>query len=236
MCKKRLQSFSNTLYIHLIYCECANSQCCKPQTQFLLVLFSTSRAQVEFKLLIIIKFAIISIIFKYVQCRRWWHRRARKYKVYGPKNVDENVRNCSCKLNFTQSNMLHFRSQRVCNKCKTKDPCVVLQYKHAYCKDCFLASTTHKFRSYLGSLKLSHSNDNILIVHNCGHQSTALLHLLRTGLDISQYKKIKIKPLVLFIEGWWYSSTINKLWFYKNLFFYFRSTSFISGRKKKCIG
>lgn len=75
------------------------------------------------------------------------------------------------------------------------------QHKYGYCKECFLASTTHKFRSYLGSLKLSYVDDNILIVHKCGHQTTALLHLLRSGLDVAQYKKIKIKPIVLFIEG-----------------------------------
>lgn len=97
--------------------------------------------------------------------------------------------------------MFGFRLNKLCNKCKVTKPHIVSQHKHAYCKDCFLASTTHKFRSYLGSLKLSYIDENILIIHKCGHQTTALLHLLRTGLDVAQYKKIKIKPIVLFVEG-----------------------------------
>lgn len=89
----------------------------------------------------------------------------------------------------------------MCNKCKTKKPKILLQHKHGYCKECFLAATTHKFRSYLGSLKLSHTNENVVVVHIAGHSSTALLHLLRTGLDESQHKKLKIHPVILCIDG-----------------------------------
>lgn len=115
----------------------------------------------------------------------------RKFKLWALKYVKYNIYLCA----------LNFSAGCKCNKCKEENPCIVLRNKYGYCKTCFLNSVTHKFRSYLGAIRISYTNDKILILHKGGHQTTAMLHLLRTGLNQSQYKKIKIQPIVLYIES-----------------------------------
>jgi len=43
-------------------------------------------------------------------------------------------------------------------------------------------------------------NDRVLISYEVGHPSTALLHLLRTGLDLSTPKKLRFIPVIVFLE------------------------------------
>jgi hypothetical protein len=40
-----------------------------------------------------------------------------------------------------------------------------------------------------------------MIVHKCGHPSTALLHFVKTGIELETHKKLHFDPVVLFIEG-----------------------------------
>ncbi|XP_044252778.1 cytoplasmic tRNA 2-thiolation protein 2 [Tribolium madens] len=87
-----------------------------------------------------------------------------------------------------------------CNKCREAVPIVVLRSKDKYCRNCFLAGATHKFKATLGKHKLIRPNDRVLVVHKCGHPSTALLHFIRTGLDLETHKKLRFEPVVLFVE------------------------------------
>ncbi|KAJ8945153.1 hypothetical protein NQ318_001618 [Aromia moschata] len=87
-----------------------------------------------------------------------------------------------------------------CNKCRTEKSYVVLRRKDVYCKNCFLTGTIHKFKALLGKSRLVRPNDKVLIYHKIGHPSTALLHFLRTGLDLNTPKKIRFEIDVLFIE------------------------------------
>lgn len=91
-------------------------------------------------------------------------------------------------------------SESKCNKCKDENPKVLLRGKDAYCNKCFLAGVTHKFKALLGKSRLIRPNDRVMVLYEVGHPSTALLHLLRTGLDLNTPKKLRFEPIVLFTE------------------------------------
>lgn len=76
-----------------------------------------------------------------------------------------------------------------------------MRKKDAYCKQCFLNGTVHKFKALLGKSKLIRPHDKVLVCHKVGHPSTALLHFLRVGLDLNTPKKIRFEPIILFVEG-----------------------------------
>lgn len=78
---------------------------------------------------------------------------------------------------------------------------MVLRKKDAYCKECFLIGTTHKFKAQLGKSKLIRPLDRVLVYHKVGHAGTALLHLLRAGLDLNTPKKIRFEPIIIFVDG-----------------------------------
>ncbi|XP_060528998.1 cytoplasmic tRNA 2-thiolation protein 2 isoform X2 [Cylas formicarius] len=87
-----------------------------------------------------------------------------------------------------------------CNKCRHEKASILLRGKDAYCRNCFLASTNHKFKAILGKSKLIRPYDKVLISFDVGHPSVALLHLIRSGLDLDTPKRLKFIPVVVFIE------------------------------------
>ncbi|XP_065155206.1 cytoplasmic tRNA 2-thiolation protein 2-B isoform X1 [Atheta coriaria] len=89
----------------------------------------------------------------------------------------------------------------LCNKCRTNQPCIILRHKDAYCKDCFLAATTHKFKAFLGKHRLIYPNDKVLVSFKEGHECAALLHFIRSGLDLTTPKKLRFEPMILYIEN-----------------------------------
>ncbi|VEN58001.1 unnamed protein product [Callosobruchus maculatus] len=91
-------------------------------------------------------------------------------------------------------------TSKTCNKCKTAEPQLVLRGKDAYCKSCFLEGVTHKFKSTLGKSKLIRPRDRVLIVYEDNGNSTALLHMVRNGLNLSTPKKLNFIPVVVFVE------------------------------------
>lgn len=70
----------------------------------------------------------------------------------------------------------------------------------AYCKTCFLPATVHKFRATLGKYRILKPNDKVLILYQSGHAGTALLHFIKSGLDLATHKRLRIEPVVLFID------------------------------------
>nr|XP_023029119.1 cytoplasmic tRNA 2-thiolation protein 2 [Leptinotarsa decemlineata] len=100
---------------------------------------------------------------------------------------------------------------KTCIKCRTEPPCIVLRDKDSYCEACFLAGTTHKFKALLGKSRLIRPKDRVLIYHKVGHPSTALLHFLRAGLDLSTPKKLRFEPVVLFIDDQYHLSLDERL-------------------------
>ncbi|KAK6617290.1 hypothetical protein RUM44_005621 [Polyplax serrata] len=91
------------------------------------------------------------------------------------------------------------RNLTICRSCANKS-LVVLRRKDAYCKECFLASETHKFRAALGKTKMMKPQDNVLVACSGSQSSMALLHLLHSGVTEKHHKKLLFKVNIIFIE------------------------------------
>ncbi|XP_026283226.1 cytoplasmic tRNA 2-thiolation protein 2 isoform X1 [Frankliniella occidentalis] len=89
----------------------------------------------------------------------------------------------------------------VCQKCSTEKPVIqILQIKHAYCRNCFLAHVNHKFRSTLGKSKMMKPSDVVLAAFSGSGKSNAMLHLLHAGLSEQSHKRFLFKVQVLYID------------------------------------
>lgn len=92
------------------------------------------------------------------------------------------------------------RGDVVCRKCGTSKAEVVLRVKDAYCRLCFLLYFVHKFRSTIGKSKQIHAGDRVLVATSGGASSTALLHLLREGLNENSHKRLRFEPTFLYVD------------------------------------
>ncbi|EEC08150.1 conserved hypothetical protein [Ixodes scapularis] len=88
------------------------------------------------------------------------------------------------------------------NTCKTCDDTahVVLRKKDAYCVSCFLAASTHKFRSTLGKSKLIKPKQKILVAFSGGPSSAAMLTLLLDGFAEDAHKRFLFEPHLAHID------------------------------------
>lgn len=86
-----------------------------------------------------------------------------------------------------------------CRKCASKGS-IVLRKKDAYCENCFNASVNHKFRATLGKSKMIKSGQKVLVACSGGLASTALLHLVKNGINENQHKRLRICPVALYID------------------------------------
>lgn len=68
-------------------------------------------------------------------------------------------------------------------------------------RECFLKSTTHKFRATLGKSKIVRAGDAVLIAFSGSAASTALLNLVSVGLNEAVQKRLRFRPYVVFIDG-----------------------------------
>jgi len=89
--------------------------------------------------------------------------------------------------------------EQICKKCKENPPSVNLRGNDTYCKNCFLTSVHHKFRSTLGKNKAMRPGDLVCVSYSGGTASTSLVHLLKTGIESDQ-KKLLFKPSVLHVD------------------------------------
>ncbi|KAJ1524441.1 hypothetical protein ONE63_010938 [Megalurothrips usitatus] len=89
----------------------------------------------------------------------------------------------------------------VCQKCSAAKPVIqILQIKHAYCRDCFLAHVNHKFRSTLGKSKMMRPSDVVMAAFSGSVKSHVLLHLLHAGFSEKSHKRFLFKTQVLYID------------------------------------
>uniref|UniRef100_A0A0C9RFS3 Cytoplasmic tRNA 2-thiolation protein 2 n=1 Tax=Fopius arisanus TaxID=64838 RepID=A0A0C9RFS3_9HYME len=91
-------------------------------------------------------------------------------------------------------------NQLVCQKCNNEKAEVTLRKKDVYCNGCFLISATHKFRATLGRSKIVRPSDTILVGHNGQAGSTALLNLIKAGMDESVHKRLIFNVKLLYID------------------------------------
>ncbi|KAI4495419.1 hypothetical protein M0802_008633 [Mischocyttarus mexicanus] len=110
---------------------------------------------------------------------------------------------CSCDFNddfSTKLDEIQILDSDLCKKCRTNKPEIILRKKDGYCKVCFLINLTHKFRAALGKSKIIQRGDTVLVGH-CGREnSTALLHLIKSGLNEAANKKIIFNVVIFFID------------------------------------
>lgn len=88
----------------------------------------------------------------------------------------------------------------ICKKCREAKSVLCLRVKDTYCKECFLTSSTHKFRSTLGKHKVMRPGDQVLIGFSGNQGSLALLHLNSAGLDEANQKRLLFESKILIID------------------------------------
>lgn len=84
-----------------------------------------------------------------------------------------------------------------CKKCNSSSALIILRKKDLYCRECFLANVTHKFRSSIGKNKILGKADNVLICLSGKEGSTVLLDLINNALSLDNHKKLRITPIFL---------------------------------------
>nr|CAD7423817.1 unnamed protein product [Timema monikensis] len=94
----------------------------------------------------------------------------------------------------------HERTGSICRKCNEKPAEVVLRLKDPYCRSCFLAATTHKYRASLGKSKQMKDDTHVLLAHSGSQSSLALLHLVWTGLQETTHKRHFFDISVVYID------------------------------------
>nr|CAD7597400.1 unnamed protein product [Timema genevievae] len=88
----------------------------------------------------------------------------------------------------------------ICRKCNEKPAEVVLRLKDPYCRSCFLAATTHKYRASLGKSKQMKDDTHVLLAHSGSQSSLALLHLVWMGLQETTHKRHVFNISVIYID------------------------------------
>ncbi|XP_018017066.1 cytoplasmic tRNA 2-thiolation protein 2 isoform X2 [Hyalella azteca] len=91
-------------------------------------------------------------------------------------------------------------SNSVCRKCHLQPVEVILHKTDPYCKKCFLAFATHKFRSCIGKHKLLPAGCPMVVGVSGGPSSSALLHFIHQGITLTSLKKLRIDPIFLHID------------------------------------
>lgn len=87
-----------------------------------------------------------------------------------------------------------------CKKCNERKAEVVLRLRDAYCRECFLAAASHKFRSSLGKSKIVRPKDHVLVAFSGSQSSTAMLHLAHAGLNEGGHKRLLFTCSVVYID------------------------------------
>lgn len=90
--------------------------------------------------------------------------------------------------------------EKQCKKCGVEKGIVLLRVNDVYCKSCFVPYFTHKFRACLGKSKLMKTGDQVLVAHSGGQASSAMLHLIKEGLEEDNKKLLKYSPAVLYVD------------------------------------
>ncbi|KAF2348294.1 Cytoplasmic tRNA 2-thiolation protein 2, partial [Trinorchestia longiramus] len=87
-----------------------------------------------------------------------------------------------------------------CRKCHQQPVEVVLHRTDPYCRDCFLAFATHKFRSCIGKHKALPAGCSSVVGISGGPASSALAHLVHRGITLNTLKKLRLEPVCLHID------------------------------------
>ncbi|XP_022084114.1 cytoplasmic tRNA 2-thiolation protein 2-like [Acanthaster planci] len=88
---------------------------------------------------------------------------------------------------------------RDCMKCGEK-AVVIARIKDPFCRSCFLNYFTHRFRATFGKAKVIRDGDKVLLAFSGGQCSSAMVSLVKRGLDQSTHKKLRFIPALIYID------------------------------------
>ncbi|XP_037083217.1 cytoplasmic tRNA 2-thiolation protein 2-A-like [Pollicipes pollicipes] len=88
----------------------------------------------------------------------------------------------------------------LCQKCREEPAVLLLRVNDIYCRGCFLAAVTHKFRSTLGKSRLLKPGERALLAFSGGPASCVLARLLRDGLDQPGSRQLRLQPHLLHVD------------------------------------
>ncbi|XP_071785955.1 cytoplasmic tRNA 2-thiolation protein 2-like [Asterias amurensis] len=88
---------------------------------------------------------------------------------------------------------------RDCMKCGEK-AVVIARIKDAFCRTCFLTYFTHRFRATFGKARLVRDGEKVLFAFSGGQCSSAMVNLVKRGLDQSTHKKLRFIPGLIYID------------------------------------
>ncbi|XP_071487558.1 cytoplasmic tRNA 2-thiolation protein 2-like [Diadema antillarum] len=91
------------------------------------------------------------------------------------------------------------RRKTTCMKCSA--PAVVIaRVKDSFCRNCFLAYVTHRFKATIGKARLIRDKEKVLLAFSGGQNSSAVAHLVKEGRSESQHKKFRFVPSLVYID------------------------------------
>ncbi|XP_038068458.1 cytoplasmic tRNA 2-thiolation protein 2-like isoform X2 [Patiria miniata] len=90
-------------------------------------------------------------------------------------------------------------SSRDCMKCGDR-AVVIARIKDAFCRSCFLTYFVHRFRATFGKAKVIRDGDKVLLAFSGGQCSSAMVSLVKRGLDQSTHKKLRFTPALIYID------------------------------------
>ena len=93
-----------------------------------------------------------------------------------------------------------FAGRRTCMKCCSTKAVVVVRMDDPFCRSCFLAYFTHKFRATIGKARAIRAGEKVLLAFSGGQSSSAMLHLVSEGLSPRAPRKLRFEPGIVFID------------------------------------
>ncbi|XP_055991561.1 cytoplasmic tRNA 2-thiolation protein 2 [Sorex fumeus] len=89
---------------------------------------------------------------------------------------------------------------RSCARCEAGRPVVALRAGGAFCRACFRAHYTHKFRAVLGKNRLVFPGEKVLLAWSGGASSSSLVWQVLEGLSRESAKRLRFVPGVVFVD------------------------------------
>ncbi|XP_019533455.3 cytoplasmic tRNA 2-thiolation protein 2 [Aedes albopictus] len=88
----------------------------------------------------------------------------------------------------------------ICHKCNEQPAVLKLNRKEPQCRGCFLHYVRHKFRASLGATKIVRRGSKVMVVFNGSPENVVMLDMIRHGLDQDAFKKLRVDPVVVFVN------------------------------------
>ncbi len=115
--------------------------------------------------------------------------------ICGEEDVSDTLSTSSASISTNDS------ATKTCQKCRVTEAILKLRKKDVYCKECFLISCHHKFRSTLGKNKAMQVGDSVLVAFSGSQGSLALLKLIRSSFqDDVNLKRVRYSVNVVVID------------------------------------